>query len=277
MNTSGSTSERTFNPRSNTPCSANACITKDPKRPIEPSSMASSTSLARQPQQQIDVQLVGEAGVHDRLVDSPCAASSSAALRHSPSRAPYETRATFGAFAHDAALADLERLALFRHWHAAAFAPRIAQGRRSVVDRHRRCHHVHQIGFVLAVSPSARKLAGSRDTRCRTRRRELATDAERDRRGAHGEAYRQAPGWRCRAPPGRRRAARTSSRSRERLVALGRQPGGERDAHAARQCRHQRCAWGILGEQVEAGARRHGRGDGDDLVVLAGFLVSLSP
>ena len=53
-----------------------------------------------------------------------------------------------GAFAQDAAFADLERLAFFRHRHAAAFAARIAQRRGPIVDRDRCRHHVHQVGLV---------------------------------------------------------------------------------------------------------------------------------
>ena len=58
----------------------------------------------------------------------------------------------------------------------------------------------------------------------------------------------------------------------ERLVAFGREAGGERhrvllgDADVEGALRER------LVEQVEAGAGRHRRGDGDDLVVLARFL-----
>ncbi len=63
----------------------------------------------------------------------------------------------------------------------------------------------------------------------------------------------------------------------ERLLALG----GEAGAKVTACCSAMPTSKVRLGnaccEQVEAGARRHGGGDGDDLVVLARFLDRLSP
>ena len=53
-----------------------------------------------------------------------------------------------GAFAHDAALADLERTAFRRQLHADALAARIAEGGRPVVDGGRGRHHVLELGLV---------------------------------------------------------------------------------------------------------------------------------
>ena len=52
------------------------------------------------------------------------------------------------AFLDDAALADLERHAEFRHVDADTVAARIAQRRRAIVDRDRGRHHVNKLGLV---------------------------------------------------------------------------------------------------------------------------------
>ena len=52
------------------------------------------------------------------------------------------------AFLHNPALADFERFAFLRHWHAEAFTARIAQRARPVVDCGCCCDHVHKFGFV---------------------------------------------------------------------------------------------------------------------------------
>ncbi len=58
----------------------------------------------------------------------------------------------------------------------------------------------------------------------------------------------------------------------ERLVAFGGETGGEGDAVLFGNADIERPLRELLLEQVDAGARRHRRGDGDDLVVLARFL-----
>ena len=58
----------------------------------------------------------------------------------------------------------------------------------------------------------------------------------------------------------------------ERLEAFGRKPGGEGHAVLLGDADVEGAVGKFLLEQVEAGARRHRRGDGDDLVVLARFL-----
>ena len=81
------------------------------------------------------------------VVDRPCAASSSAASRIGEAGAERQQR-DLGALADDAALADLQRNADFGHLDAAAFAARIAQRARAVVDRDLGGDHVHQFGLV---------------------------------------------------------------------------------------------------------------------------------
>ena len=58
---------------------------------------------------------------------------------------------------------------------------------------------------------------------------------------------------------------------RERLEALGREAGGEGDAVLLGDADVEGALGELLAEQVEAGARRHRGGDGDDLRVLARF------
>ena len=109
-----------------------------------------------------------------------------------------------------------------------AFAARIAQRRRPVVDRDRRSPPCEPVRL-RRPPPSARSWAGSRDRR---RRRSRHGSGRRRRQGRRGRS-RSAPagsGWRRRARPGRRRAAGRSNRSRERLEALGGEPG--REGHA---------------------------------------------
>jgi hypothetical protein len=52
------------------------------------------------------------------------------------------------AFLHDAALADLKRLAFIGHRHAEALAARITDRRRPVIDRSSGRDHVHEFGLV---------------------------------------------------------------------------------------------------------------------------------
>ena len=58
---------------------------------------------------------------------------------------------------------------------------------------------------------------------------------------------------------------------RERLEALGGEAGGEGDAVLLGDADIEAAFGKALGELVEAGARRHGRGDGDDLLVGLGL------
>ena len=59
---------------------------------------------------------------------------------------------------------------------------------------------------------------------------------------------------------------------RERLEAFGRKAGGERDAVLLGNADVEGARRKFFLEQIDAGAGRHRRGDGNDLVVLARFL-----
>ena len=59
---------------------------------------------------------------------------------------------------------------------------------------------------------------------------------------------------------------------RERLVALGGQPGGERHRMLLGDADIEGAVRKRFAENIEAGARRHRRGDGDDALVLLRFL-----
>ena len=61
----------------------------------------------------------------------------------------------------------------------------------------------------------------------------------------------------------------------ERLHAVGGQAGGEGHRVLLGDADVEGAVREALGEQVEAGARRHGGGDGDDLVVVLGVLDQL--
>ena len=62
----------------------------------------------------------------------------------------------------------------------------------------------------------------------------------------------------------------------ERLEALGGEAGGEGHGVLLGDADVEAAVGKFLGEQVEAGARRHRRGDGDDLVVLPRLLDQAS-
>ena len=63
----------------------------------------------------------------------------------------------------------------------------------------------------------------------------------------------------------------------KRLVSLRRQPGGEGHAVLLGDADVESAVGKGLGENIDAGARRHRRGDGDDAVVLLRFLDQASP
>ena len=175
-----------------------------------------------------------------------------------------------GAFADDAALADLERLAFLRHRHAEAFAARIAQRRRPIVDGDGGRHHVHQFGFVGGRHQHETGQAAQIGD---IERAGMGRPVGADEAGAiHGEAHRQALDRHVVHDliVGALQEGRIDGR--ERLEAFGRQPGGESDAMLLGDADVEGAVGKFLLEQVDAGARRHRRGDGDDLRILARFL-----
>ena len=167
---------------------------------------------ARAASTQIDVERLGEARIGDRGREPMCAASSSAALRHSPSRVPKEKIATLLPSRTMRPLPISSGLPSSGSATPRALAARIAQRRGPIVDRDRGRDHVHEFGFV-GRRHHARNSAGSRDRRHRTRRHGSGRRRRRDRRGPS----RNAPagsGSRRRARPDRRRVAGRSSRWR---------------------------------------------------------------
>ena len=204
------------------------------------------------------------------VAERPWAASSSAAFSHSARRVPNDSSATLLAFADDAALADLERDAEFGHLDAAAFAARIAQRARAIVDRDLRRHHVHQFGFIGGRHDDEVRQAAEIGV---VERAGMGGAVGADEAGAvDGEAHRQALDRHvvddlvvAALQEGRVDRA-------ERLVAFGGKAGrkghrmllGDADVEGA-------VGEGLV-EDVDAGAGRHRGGDADDLVVLLGFL-----
>ena len=168
------------------------------------------------------------------------------------------------------ALADRQHLAALRHVDAHALAARIAHRRRPVVDRRRGGDHVHQLGFVgrrhhhdVGQAAEVGQVEGAGVGR--------AVGA--DQPGAiHGEAHRQPLQGDVvhHLVVGALQEGRIDRA--ERLEALGRQPGGKGHRVLLGDADVEAALGEALGELVEAGAGRHRRGDGDDLVVLLGFL-----
>ena len=82
------------------------------------------------------------------VVESPRAASSSAAFSASASRVPRRQDRDPRAFAHDPSLADRQRDAALGHLDADAVAARVAQRDRAAVVGGRGRDHVHELGLV---------------------------------------------------------------------------------------------------------------------------------
>ena len=197
------------------------------------------------------------------VVDRPCAASSSAAFRHSASRVPSDSSATVRALAHDPALADLERHAALGHVDADAVAARIAErdGRSSIADLGR--HHVHQFGLVgRRHDHEARQAAEIGDVERAGMGRAVGADQ------AGAVDARSAPagsGSRRRARPGRRRAAGRSNRSRRTACSPRSASPAAKVTACCSAMPTSKVRFGKrLAEQVEPGAGRHRGGDGDD-------------
>ena len=166
--------------------------------------------LARQPQQQIGVERLGKARIGDRGRQAERGQFVGRLQAFAEPRAVGQQRHLV-AFAHDAALADFERQCLLpasaRRGLRRADSATPTAGRRS-----RLASPPCAPARLRRPPPSARSRAGSRDRRHRTRRHGSGRRRRPDRRGR----WRSAPaaaGWRCRAPPGRRRAAGRSNRS----------------------------------------------------------------
>ena len=246
--------------------SESVCSTAEPKPPIGAFLDGDQhLVLAGEPQDEIGVERLGEAGIGDRG-RKPVAGQLVGRLEAFAEPRAVGQQRDLVAFAHDAAAADLERLAFGRHRHAAAFAARITQRRRAVVDRDLGRHHVGELGLVGGRHQhEARQAAEIGDVEAAGMGRPVGADQAGP---VHGEAHRQALD----------RdvvhhlvvAALQEGRidRRERLEAFGGEAGREGDGVLLGDADIEGALGELLAEQVEPGARRHRRGDGDDLVVL---------
>ena len=204
---------RTLRPRSSAPSSASSVSTCAPKPPTAPSSIGDQhLVLARRGAGSSSRSSGLAKRASATVVESPRAASSSAAFSASASRAPSDRMAIREPSRRIAALADRQRLAALRQLDADALAARIAQRDRAVVVRGRGRDHVHELGLVGRRHHHHVRQAGE------------IGDVEgagvgrrrRRRRGRRGR-WRSGPagsGSRRRARPGRSRAAGRSNRSR---------------------------------------------------------------
>ena len=154
-----------------------------------------------------------------------------------------------------------------RHLDAHALAARIAQRRGAVVDGGGGGHHVLQFRLVGGGHQhEARQAAEIGDVEGAGVGRAVGAD---EAGAVDGEAHRQALDRHVVHHLVVGALQEGGVDRRERLVALGREAGGERhgvllgDAHVEGALRE------LPGEQVEPGAGRHRRGDRHDLVVLA--------
>ena len=251
-------------------CSASNCITCAPKPPMAPSSIVMSNSCSRA-SRRIELASSGLAKrASATVVEMPCAASVSAALMHSASRVPSDSSATVVPSRDDAAAADFERHADLRHLDADAVAARIAQRGRPVVDRGRGRHHVHEFGLVGRRHDDEIRQAAEISE---IERAGMGRPVGADQAGAiHAEAHRQLLDRDVVhdlvvGALQERRIDRD-----KRLVALRRQASGKGHAVLLGDADVEGAIGKCLGENIDAGARRHRRGDGDDAVVLLRLL-----
>ena len=165
---------------------------------------------------------------------------------------------------------DLQRDADFGHLDAAAFAARIAHRARAVVDRDLGRDHVHQFGFVGGRHDDEIGQAAEIGV---VERSGMGRAVGADQAGAiDGEAHRQALDRHVMDDLVVAALQEGRIDRAERLVTFGRKTGckchrmllGDADVEGA--------VGEGLGEDVDAGSRRHRRGDADDLLVLLGFL-----
>ena len=265
-NTSGSTIARIRRPPSSMPCSASVCITWEPKPPIDAFLDGEQDFvLARQLQHQVDVERLHEARIGNGGGQAMRGQFVGGLLAFAKTGAERQQR-DLGALADDAAFADLQRDAKFRHLDAAAFAARIAHRARTIVDRDLGRDHVHQFGLIGGRHDDEIGQAAEIGV---VERAGMGRAVGADEAGAvDREAHRQALDRHvvddlvvAALQEGRIDRA-------ERLVALGRKTGGERHRMLLGDADVEGAVGERLVEDVDAGARRHRRGDADDLVVL---------
>ncbi len=224
--------------------------------------------FACEPQQQVRIERLGEARVRDRGRQAE-RCQFVGGLQAFPQPRAVRQQRHLVAFAHDAALADLERHAFGRQRHAEAFAARITQRRGRVVDRDLRRHHVHQFGFVgrrhqheTGQAAKVGDVEGAGMGRAVGADQPGAVDGEAHRQLLDGDVVHHLVV-----------AALQEGRidRRERLEALRGEAGREGHCVLLGDADIEGALGELLLELVEPGAGRHRRGDGDDPVVLARF------
>src|SRR6516225_2571229 len=224
---------------------------------------------ARQAKQQVNIERFGEARVGDRgrqakgrkLVGCLEALAKPGAERK---------QRDLAAFAHDAAFADLERLALCRKRNPEPFATRITQCRRAVVDGDGSRNHVHKLGFI---GRSHEHKAGQTTEISDVEGARMSGAVGAHKPGAvHGETYRQALDRDVMHDLVIGALQERRIDRRKRLVAFGGKAGGEGYAVLFGDADVKCSVWKFLLEQVNAGTGRHRCRDRNDLVVLARFL-----
>ncbi len=173
---------RTLKPGcSSAPRSASNCRTCAPNPPIAPSSIVRSSSWWRaRRKNQICIERLGKTRISDR--GRYALRGEQIGCLDAFAKAGAERKQRDGvALPYDAAAADLQRQAAIGKRDTDAVAARIAQRRRTVVDRRRGRHHVHEFGLVRRRHDDESR-AGNRDRRGRTSR--------------HGSGRRRRPGRR---------------------------------------------------------------------------------
>ena len=215
------------------------------------------------------IQRFGKAGVGNGRAD-PCAFQFFRRSQAFRQRCAQRQQRHIGTLFHHAPLADLQHLAPLRHVHPHTVAARIAEGDGAGIMRGGGRNHMHQLGLV-----------------CRSHHGKAGKIAE----------IGQIKGARMRCPIGPDKAGPIDGKADRQalqrhimhdLVVAPLQEGGidgaERtqagrghaggkgdgvllgDAHIEDAVGHLRC------QNVNAGARRHGGGHGDDPAVVPGFL-----
>ena len=174
------------------------------------------------------------------------------------------------AFLDDAAASDLQRDALFRHFDADPVAARKAQRRGRVIDRHRGRDHVHKLDLVgRGHQHEARQVAEIADIE----RTGMGLPVISDKTGAiDGETHRQLLDRDVVDDLVIGALKEGGVDRRERLHPFAGEARGKRHPVLLGDADIEGAVRKFVAEKIKAGARRHRRGDRDDLVVGLGLL-----
>ncbi|MNS64699.1 hypothetical protein D3C72_978350 [compost metagenome] len=228
--------------------------------------------LARQAQDHVGVQRLGEAGVGDGGRDAACGQQVGGFQRFLQTGAQRQD-GDRGAFADDAALADLQRGGQFGDLDADAVAARIPERRRAVVDGQGGRDHGGQFRLV---GGGHQHHAGQSPHEADVEAAGVGRAVGADQTGAvHGEAHRQ--GLDRHVVDDLVIAALKEGRidGADRLHPVGGQTGGEGDGVLLGDADVEGAVGEGLTEQVQPRAGRHGGGDGHDAGVGPGVLDQL--